>query len=287
MRTPFNLALSSIFSILVLFVIGTSAQELDQLISKLAANPSDTTTREQIIKLASEIKPPRAIPETAREQFVMGSTLAKNAKDAAGQKLAVDSFSNALKIAPWWGDAYYNLAIAQELTGQYSDAQTSLKYYILSMPGEKEARDAQDKIYALNAKKKLAEAEANARYLNDLAREAAEMRRKQEAEVAYWKGPWRWGAATEVVGALGTNGVVAFYYRSSGNDYLFLWGNLTSGSTQYWIFRSGGCGDRQVTVTLSADRRRLDFVIPGCYYPGGGKSPYFTTQRIQQLIVRQ
>jgi hypothetical protein len=61
-----------------------------------------------------------------------------------------------LKIAPWWGDAYYNLAVSQELAGQFDPAQESLRLYILTNPGEREAREAQDRIYSLNAKKRLA-----------------------------------------------------------------------------------------------------------------------------------
>lgn len=262
---------------------------LAELVSKLNASPYDNAVREQVIKLALETKPAPVISEMAREHFVEGTTLAKLSKDVSGQKLAVESFRKALAAAPWWGDAYYNLAIAQELSGQFSEAQNSLKFYIMTMPGEKEARDAQDKIYALNAKKKLAEAEANAKALDDLAKQAAEIRRKQAEEVAFWKGPWRWNESnTEVVGELDTAGAVRFYYLSSGNRYLFLRGYLQPGSTQYnWTLSSGGCGERLLTVTVSSDRRRLDYVIPECYYPGGGRSPYFTVNRISQTIHRR
>jgi tetratricopeptide (TPR) repeat protein len=135
-------------------------EQLNQLVTQLQANPGDTALRERIIKLAQEIKPPPAVPEEARQKFVEGTAIAKSANNASGQELAVQRFQDALKIAPWWADAYYNLAVAQDLTGQFDAAQASLKLYIVTNPGEKESRDAQDRIYALNAKKDLAKVEA-------------------------------------------------------------------------------------------------------------------------------
>lgn len=136
-------------------VSAQSHSELQSLVQQLQSNPSDTALRERIITMARELKPPPAVPEEARRHFVKGTTIAKAATDAAGQALAVKSFEEALKLAPWWGDAWYNLAIAQELTGQLDAARTSLKLYILTGPEGDEARKAQDRIYALEAKQEL------------------------------------------------------------------------------------------------------------------------------------
>ncbi len=192
---------------IVLIVITFSTYMLAQspfndLVARLKVEPSNTAVREQIIRTASEMKPLPAIPEAAREHFVMGNTLAKNAKDAAGQKLAADSFNEALKIAPWWGDAYYNLARVQELAGQIDSAESSLKFYILSAPGEAEARKAQDRIYELRAQKKLAENEAKATADKEAQQRAAaaaaeqakrdeEARKKRLAASLTWlQGTW-------------------------------------------------------------------------------------------------
>jgi hypothetical protein len=134
----------------------SAREQLNQLVQQLQSKPDDNGLREQIIKLATTINPPPAIPENARKSFIEGSTIAKAATDASGQAIAIASFKEALNIAPWWGDAYYNIAAAQELAGQWDNAEASLKLYILSGPGEKDSRDAQDHIYALDGKKKLA-----------------------------------------------------------------------------------------------------------------------------------
>ena len=138
-------------------------EQLQQLTIQLQQTPSDNALREKIIKLGAEIKPVPAVPEEARRSFVEGVNIVKLAKDAGSQKLAIESFSEALKIAPWWGDAYYNLAVAQELTGQLNDAERTLKWFLLTNPAESDAREAQDRIYGLSAKRKLAAAEARAK----------------------------------------------------------------------------------------------------------------------------
>mgnify|MGYP001564160072 CR=1 FL=1 len=128
---------------------------LVQLTAQLKGNPSDDTSRRLIIKLADELKPAPAIPEEARKHFVEGTAIVKAAKNPAQQALAAQSFTEALTVAPWWGDAYYNLGVAQELAEQYNEAEHAFTFYLLSNPGDQEKREAQDRIYALSAKRKL------------------------------------------------------------------------------------------------------------------------------------
>lgn len=126
-----------------------------ELTARLEGNSFDDITRRLIIKLASELKPAPAIPEEARKHFVEGTAIVKAAKNPAQQALAVQSFTEALKVAPWWGDAYYNLGVAQELAEKYYEAEQAFNFYMLSNPGETEKREVQDRIYALSAKRKL------------------------------------------------------------------------------------------------------------------------------------
>src|SRR6202007_511020 len=96
-----------------------SAREaLKQYVADLQRDPDNQSLREKIIKVFQGLKPAPEIPEDARRYFVEGTTIAKSATDKSQQALAVGSFKEALKIAPWWGDAYFNLAVAEELAGQ-------------------------------------------------------------------------------------------------------------------------------------------------------------------------
>jgi hypothetical protein len=150
----------------------SAREQLNPLVQQLQSKPDDNALREQIIKLAKQISPPPAISENARKSFVEGSAIAKSATDASGQTLAVASFKDALNVAPWWGDAYYNLAVAQELAGQLDNAEASLKLYILTGPSAKDARDAQDHIYALEGKKRLAAQAHNTKAAAEAAEDA-------------------------------------------------------------------------------------------------------------------
>lgn len=126
-------------------------EQLQQLVIQLQKTPADTGLRERIIKLTAELKPAPAIPEEAREPFVMGTTVLKKASDPAGALKAVDLFTRSLAIAPWFADAYYNRAMARQAAGQHESAIEDLKFYLGFKLTESERRDAQDKIYALRA----------------------------------------------------------------------------------------------------------------------------------------
>lgn len=95
------------------------------------------------------------IPEEARRHFVMGGTIFKEAKSAENFSLATREFLEAAKLAPWWAEARYNLALTEEAAGNYSGAMADLKLYQLFKLPDAEARAAQDKIYALEAKQQM------------------------------------------------------------------------------------------------------------------------------------
>ncbi len=128
-------------------------EQLNQMVQQLQKSPTDNALREKIIKLATSIKPAPAIPEEANRAFVKGNVFQKEAKDASGYALAITAYRDALRSAPWWGDAYFNLAIALESAGKFDEAIASIRNYMASVSaGSTEAREARNKIYALEAK---------------------------------------------------------------------------------------------------------------------------------------
>ncbi len=129
---------------------------LKRNVEKFQSNPNDKALRETIISQAARLKPAPAAPEEARRHFVKGVTLQKDAVSVSDYELAVDAYKRALSIAPWWPEAYFNLAAAQEGAGKYAEAMDSLNLYLLSKPAD--ARQAQDKLYALEAKAERAQA---------------------------------------------------------------------------------------------------------------------------------
>ncbi len=152
--------LALFFSVLMLATVAyaqSPREQLNQMVQQLQKTPNDNALREKIIKLAKSIKPAPAISEEANRAFVKGNVFQKEAKDSSGYELAIAAYRDALRSAPWWGDAYFNLAVALEAAGKFDEAIASIRNYTASVAaGNAEHRDAQNKIYALEAKSEMA-----------------------------------------------------------------------------------------------------------------------------------
>lgn len=128
-----------------------AASPFQQVVADYQKSPSDEAVA-KVIKLAAAMEQLPPIPEEARRHFVRGGALFKDAKNADDLSQVVDEFKEAVRLAPWWPEARYNYALAQEAAGQYPGAVANLKLYQLFKLPDAEARAAQDKIYALEAK---------------------------------------------------------------------------------------------------------------------------------------
>lgn len=234
----------------------TPREELQQMVQQLQQSPSDNALREKLIKLATSIKPAPAIPEEANRAFVKGNVFQKEAKDASGYELAISAYSEALRAAPWWGDAYFNLSIAQESAGKFEAAIASIRNYMTSVPtGSAEVREAQNKIYALEAKQEMADV------------------KKKSNPSGNWKVfvnglPQKAGGST---GSEGSSWTVDFHYRFEvrGNEIVVYY--VTDSDPSFdsfdktWCQRSGGkwacTGDEDMFGRFSVDNN----VIRGRY----------------------
>lgn len=140
---------------------------LNRSLAQLQKNPDDDSLRQRIIGLALVAHPPLAIPEEARRQFVKGVTLQREARDTVALALAAHAYDQALLLAPWWADAYYNLGIVLEELGRFGKAIEALHLYLAAHPDAEDARAVKDKIYALEAKWELAHTAAPERHATD------------------------------------------------------------------------------------------------------------------------
>jgi formylglycine-generating enzyme required for sulfatase activity len=135
-----------------------------QMVERLRNHPDDKALRERIVKAARELAPAPVPPEEARRFFIRGNTALEDAQSRDGYLRAIRNYDEALKIAPWWGDAYRNLAKARDLAKEYSGAIDALGFYLLSGPAAADARQAQDRIYALEEKQDEQQAPAQERH---------------------------------------------------------------------------------------------------------------------------
>ncbi len=152
---------ASVYPALVAAQSPNPREQLQQYVAELQKNPNDPALREKIIKLVLTLEPKPAIPKEANRPFVMAVTFQKEAKDAAGYELAIRAYNEALLLAPWWPEAYWNLSLVQEAAGRYDNAMRTLKLYLLTNP--QDASQAETRLYALEAKKTITEGEATAK----------------------------------------------------------------------------------------------------------------------------
>lgn len=128
-------------------------EELQQMVEQLQKTPNDNALREKIIKLATSIKPTPAVTEEARRAFVRGNATMSEAKMPEEYARAIQLYTEALLIAPWWSDPYFNLAKAHELRQEYDSAILGLRFFLLAGIVGNDARQAQDQIYVWEEKR--------------------------------------------------------------------------------------------------------------------------------------
>jgi tetratricopeptide (TPR) repeat protein len=76
----------------------------------------------------------QTVSEEAKRHFDRGTAAVEIAKDPGDYKIAIDEFKQAAALAPDWPDAFYNLGLVQEKSGQFKDAADTLKTYLKLAP---------------------------------------------------------------------------------------------------------------------------------------------------------
>jgi tetratricopeptide (TPR) repeat protein len=145
--------------VLMFLAAGASAyaqsprEQLQQMVGQLQKTPNDNALREKIIKLALTVEPSPALPSEAERRMTRGEVAFKGATSVADYRVAAKEFEQATLAAPWYGDAYFNLGVAQDKAEDYDAALRSLKLATLASPGGK---DAEKLSYAVEFRKEKA-----------------------------------------------------------------------------------------------------------------------------------
>ena len=180
-----------LISLLFAVALRTPAQSTNTDFQQAVADYQQSHSQaaaEKVIKMAVAMDQLPPIPEEARKHFVMGQTFIKEAKNTNAFSLASREFIQAARLAPWWPEARYNLAVARQAEGDYANVIVNLKLYqFFKLPGT-EAQAVQDKIYALEARQELAAeaAQAEAGEAQKHQRETAAKEVKTEGKLVYW-----------------------------------------------------------------------------------------------------
>lgn len=142
-----SFAAKLVMIVLVTYVVGAQAhaanprEELNQMMQQLQKTPNDNALRENIIKFARTVRPSPMLTEEAERRMVRGAAAFKSAKSPSDFGDAVREFELASLSAPWSGDVYYNLGLAQDKAGDHVSAARSLKLALLASPTSKETKN--------------------------------------------------------------------------------------------------------------------------------------------------
>jgi len=119
-------------------------EKLKHCVADLQKTPGDTALREKIIALSLMLIRPPEVPADAKRHMSRGVAAVEDAKTPEDFKDACNEFLQATTIAPWLGNAYRNLAIAQDKAGMYNESLASLRLYLLTKPSSSDADWAED-----------------------------------------------------------------------------------------------------------------------------------------------
>ena len=111
--------------------------QFKQMVIQLQGNVSDDALREKIIRQAQKLKPAPVVSEEVKQHMMLGATALASAKTVTDYQNAAKEFEQATLAAPWYGDAYLNLGVAQDKAENYDAALRNLKFAQLASPDEK------------------------------------------------------------------------------------------------------------------------------------------------------
>lgn len=112
-----------------------------------SGSEKDRVLRHKIIEVAPKVKPAPAAPEEMVRFLARGRAAVGAAKDEQGFERAANEFRQALKLAPWLADGYYNLGVVLDKAGRHAEAIQNLKLYLLANPNAADAKRVQELIY--------------------------------------------------------------------------------------------------------------------------------------------
>ncbi|MCL5669637.1 MAG: hypothetical protein M1392_06740 [Gammaproteobacteria bacterium] len=107
----------------------------------------DQQLREKIIEVAAKLKPAPVVPEEVTRLMARARAAVGAAKDQQGFERAANEFRQALKLAPWLADAYYNLGVVLDKAEKYPEAIKNLKLYLHARRDAPDAKQVQELIY--------------------------------------------------------------------------------------------------------------------------------------------
>ncbi len=128
---------------------GSAQEALQQYVADLQKNPGDNALREKIIKLVLTMSSlPQAPKDVIRHEGAAEFAF-KNAKTAVDFADAAKEYEDALLLAPWLAQDYFNCGVAYEKAEKFDAAVRNFNLYLTVAPDAKDANDVLKRIGGL------------------------------------------------------------------------------------------------------------------------------------------
>jgi tetratricopeptide (TPR) repeat protein len=106
------------------------------LLAKVNDDPDTPALREELIRFANNMAAKPKIPTEAKKQFIRAMAVHLDAVNDSDFDKAARMYWEAIKIAPWWTQCYFNRANALESAHRYEEAAEDKKFYMAARAGK-------------------------------------------------------------------------------------------------------------------------------------------------------
>lgn len=130
----FNSALTAYSNAMNLAAVGsTAAQELE----------------EKALLASAKLDRAQPVSDKAKDLMALGKAFVAEAKGPEDYIRAIKNMNEALALSPWWSAGHFNIALAEEGAGRWSEAQFHLKIYLKLNPDAVDRGKVRQKIAEL------------------------------------------------------------------------------------------------------------------------------------------
>jgi tetratricopeptide (TPR) repeat protein len=131
-------------------------EQFTAYVSALSSDPQNVLLRRKVIALGAALPTPPAVPDAAKQYFVLATQQIPLAKTPSALDTPIALLRKTIDLAPWWGNGYYNLGVALQMNSKFDESITMLQYYLDSKPSAADAAEAQTRIQAARTAKNAA-----------------------------------------------------------------------------------------------------------------------------------
>jgi tetratricopeptide (TPR) repeat protein len=106
--------------------------EQEQFLTLLAAvsdDPDNAPARMELIRFAANMKVKPQLPREAKKFYIKAMAVHVDAANDADFDKAARLYAQAIQVAPWWPQCYYNRAAALEAAKRFDEAEEDKRFY--------------------------------------------------------------------------------------------------------------------------------------------------------------